>query len=183
MLPDAQPSLELIEATRYFRYQVGALPGLTETSPAILGEWWPFLILCLLVYGLVPRVLTLIFTSLRLQRACRHAMLHLPGVQAIFDRLNSQRVETQAEQAEAAMAPPQDGSHSRFAGDLRGQTFEVVDWGGTGLDSEHFRDWLRDCLGALWRDSLWRAEPFRLNMTGRCCRRSPPLTAGRSCFW
>ena len=145
LLPAAQPSLELLETTRYFRFQTGTLPGLAGSDPAVLGEWWPFIILCLLVYGLLPRILTLTISAVRLRGACRQSMLHLPGVQAIFDRLNSQRVETWAEQPETAQELPLDGSLSRFAGELRGQTIEVVDWGGTGLDREHVGHWLQDC--------------------------------------
>jgi|GEM_PF-372267 len=149
VIPQAQPSLELIEATRYFRFQAGALPGIVDSSPVILGEWWPFLFLCLLVYGLLPRILTLTFAASRLQRALSQTLLHLPGVPAIFDRLNFQWVETQAEQPERALETPLEaGLPSRFAGTVRGQSVVVIDWGKTGLSAEGFGPWLQQDWGA-----------------------------------
>ena len=52
----ARPSPELIETTRYFRLQDGSFPA--AVSPAGLGGWWPFLVMCMAVYGLLPRLLT-----------------------------------------------------------------------------------------------------------------------------
>lgn len=39
LVPQAQPSLELIEASHYFRLQAGVLPGIEDSSPVILGGW------------------------------------------------------------------------------------------------------------------------------------------------
>lgn len=148
LIPQAQPSLELIEASRYFRFQAGALPGIADSSPEVLGEWWPFLLLCLLVYGLLPRIVTLAIAAARLQRAFNQTLLYLPGVQSIFDRLNSQWVETQAEQPERALdTPVEAGLPSRFAGNFRGQSVAVIDWGSTGLTREHFGSWLQQTWG------------------------------------
>ncbi len=145
LLPQAQPSLELIETTRYFRFQSGSLPGSENFGPAVLGGWWPFLILCLLVYGLLPRLLTLGLASSRLHKAYRTTMLHLPGVQTILDRLNSQLVETHAEQPETDLHASLESSASgRYTGNLRGQSIAAIDWGGTGLTVEQLTAWLRD---------------------------------------
>lgn len=150
VIPQAQPSLDLIEATRYFRLQAGSLPGIADSSPVILGEWWPFLFLCLLVYGLLPRILTLAFAASRLQRALQQTLLHLPGVPAIFDRLNSQWVETRAEQPEQALDTPLETQlPSRLAGTFRGQPVVAIDWGATGLDAETFGPWLQQAWGGI----------------------------------
>jgi NAD(P)H-dependent FMN reductase len=150
LIPQAQPSLELIVATRYFRFQPGALPGIAASSPVILGEWWPFLFLCLLVYGLLPRILTLTFAASRLQRALTQTLLHLPGVPAIFDRLNSQWVETRAEDPEQALDTPLETElPSRIAGTFRGQPVVAIDWGVTGLNGESFSPWLQQAWGGI----------------------------------
>ncbi len=149
LIPEAQPSLALIEATRYFRFQSGTLPGFESGGPAILGEWWPFLILCLLIYGLLPRLVTLSVASSRLQRACRHTMLNLPGARTILDRLNSQLVETRADQPETALDTPLESNlQGRFAGEFRGQPVTVIDWGATGLSRSAVEAWLENTWGA-----------------------------------
>lgn len=150
LIPQARPSLELIETTRYFRLQAGALPGMAGSDPEILGEWWPFLFLCLLVYGLLPRILTLSLAVVRLQRALNQTLLHLPGVPAIFDRLNSRWVETRAEQPERSLQTPlETGLPNRLAGHLRGQSVVVIDWGQTGLTREAFGPWLQQAWGGM----------------------------------
>lgn len=164
LVPQAQPSLELIESTRYFRFQSGTLPGIENSSPAVLGDWWPFLILCLLVYGLLPRLLTLSLSSARLHKAYRSTMLHLPGVQTILDRLNSQLVETRAEQPETAQQTYSEGvSQGRYAGNLRGQAIAVVDWGGTGLKAEQVGSWLQNSWGGTLDHFAEAGGAFSLN--------------------
>ncbi|BCR03851.1 hypothetical protein DESUT3_09200 [Desulfuromonas versatilis] len=143
LAPQGRPSPELIEATRFFRLQPGTLPGAAAADPARLGGWWPFLIFCLLIYGLLPRLALLLLAQARLAAALRHAALHLPGVQAALDRLNSQLVETQASEPEPGPATVPSGVlHSRLLGDLRGKTFAVIDWAGTGLHREALAGWL-----------------------------------------
>lgn len=178
LIPQAQPSLELIEATRYFRLQTGVLPGVADSSPLILGQWWPFLFLCLLVFGLLPRILTLAFAAVRLQRALSQTLLHLPGVPAIFDRLNSQWVETRAEQPEQALETPLEaGLPSRFAGTFRGQPVVVIDWGQTGLNREDFAPWLRQEWGGILAGFLAAGGALSLDQDRRVLRSvaaSPP---------
>ncbi len=164
LFPEARPSLALIEASRYFRFQAGSLPGLDGSGPAVLGTWWPFLLLCVLVYGLLPRLLTLALASLRLQSACRKTMLQLPGVTAILDRLNSQLVETRAEQPETTPSTkPQSAQQSRFAGELRDQSLAVIDWGGTGLSREPLAAWLQDSWQAELADFAEAGGAFSLD--------------------
>lgn len=151
LLPQTQPSLELIETSRYFRFQTGTLPGMVGSGPALLGTWWPFLILCLLVYGLVPRLVTLTIASARLQRACNYTLLHLPGVQTILDRLNAHLVETGSDHPETSCDTPLASSaRNRFSGDFRGQPVSIIDWGGTGLEHAGLAVW----LGSVWKGHL-----------------------------
>lgn len=60
---DAVPSLELVEQSRYYR----AAPALAET-PESLGQWWRFLLMCLLAYVWLPRVLSFTWQRWRLKR-------------------------------------------------------------------------------------------------------------------
>ncbi|MEM7003360.1 MAG: DUF2868 domain-containing protein [Pseudomonadota bacterium] len=82
--PAASPSLDLIELSRYYRLQ-----GDTATDPARLGQWWPFVLACILVWGLLPRVLMLLLTNWRRQRADAFALTEHPECKALVHRLQS----------------------------------------------------------------------------------------------
>ncbi|MGC4000848.1 MAG: DUF2868 domain-containing protein [Anaeromyxobacter sp.] len=65
--PEAVPSLQVVEATRYWHLD-GRYEG-TALAPALRGDWWPFLLAALLVYGLLPRAGMLLLASWRRHRA------------------------------------------------------------------------------------------------------------------
>lgn len=146
--PDAHPSLELIERTRYFRLGDGSFPAAPPSSPAGLGGWWPFLVMCMAVYGVLPRVLTLLLARWRLRTALRHACRHLPGLDEVRMRLTWALVETQADEPEAAgtgaaaQAMPT-ASPGGPAGDLK-----VVDWAGAVTDRAGLESFVRHAFGA-----------------------------------
>jgi len=92
-LPESVPSLELVERTRYFRLTAGAdLPD----DPAALGRWWPFAVLAMLTYGLVPRLVLLIVAAGRLRAAVHEAVVLTPGVRQVLDRMDRELVETRS---------------------------------------------------------------------------------------
>jgi hypothetical protein len=103
-LPQAQPTGHLIRQTRYYRLQEGVLPD--RVSPAVLGGWWPFLMLSMVCYGMLPRILTLLFCAWRYQIASRWCLLHTPGAAEILDRLNSVMIETRSPTTEAIAVQP-----------------------------------------------------------------------------
>lgn len=100
--PRARPSAQLIRNTHYFRLREGVLPE--HADPAVLGGWWPFLMLSMVCYGMLPRILTWLFCTWRLRHASRWCLLHTPGAADVLDRLNRVMIETQATTAEAAVA-------------------------------------------------------------------------------
>ncbi len=61
--PEAVPTLSLVEQTRYFRSAPGEVP-----APAALGQWWRFLLMCLLSYVCLPRVLSYAWHRTKLSR-------------------------------------------------------------------------------------------------------------------
>jgi hypothetical protein len=98
-LPEAVPSARLVEATQYFRANEGHDPGVS-------APWWPFLLACMVGYGLLPRVLLLGFARLQLRASARHAFGRLPGIAALRDRLDNALVETAAEGEEVGARMP-----------------------------------------------------------------------------
>jgi hypothetical protein len=102
--PEAVPSRELVEATRYFR--IAAAPP-SDLSPAAYGAWWPFVVMVMAVYGLGPRLVFAMVARSRLRRAVDRAMVDLPGSRRVLERLAAPLVETAARSiGEAGAASP-----------------------------------------------------------------------------
>jgi uncharacterized membrane protein len=97
-LPEAVPGVTLIEETRFFRLEDVA-PG-TRRAEAFT-PWWPFLLLAIVVYGLVPRVLLRALAALRLHAATRALLLEDARVSALLDRMSAPSVQLAAPTAEA----------------------------------------------------------------------------------
>lgn len=110
----AVPGLELVERSRYYRGQ--------PFDPVERGAWWPFVLLAMLVYGLLPRGVALVWAHLALGRATRRALLATPGVSAVLHRLDrpgASTVESVGEGGATAGQWPASGVGDRPA---------VIDW-------------------------------------------------------
>ncbi len=83
-LPAATPDLALVEASRYFRLEEGRMP-LERVER--LGQWWPFVLTTVLVYGALPRLLLLLVGAWRLRRATVALLQDDPEVTALLDRM------------------------------------------------------------------------------------------------
>jgi hypothetical protein len=101
-LEDARPSLALIEESRYYRV---ASEPVSRDQAARLGGWWKFVVLAILVYGLLPRLITLAVAQSRLRAAARAAVIGGPGISAVLRRIHRAAVETRAVQPETADVP------------------------------------------------------------------------------
>ena len=84
----AVPSLELVERSRYFRGQA--------FDPVERGAWWPFVLLAMLVYGLLPRLVALVWSQAALGRVSRQALLATPGASAVLRRLHGDTAQHDA---------------------------------------------------------------------------------------
>jgi hypothetical protein len=84
-LSDALPSREVIEATRFYRSgDTTALPS----DPSVFG-------LAIVVYGLIPRVVSLVIAGRLLARALTLTYLQHPQARTLLDRLSPSPVESQ----------------------------------------------------------------------------------------
>lgn len=150
---NGRPSLELIESTRYFRFKEGTFPAVA--SPAGLGGWWPFLVMCMAVYGLLPRLATLWIARRRLRAAVNETFLHFPGASDLLARLNSELVETRAEQPEIAGTETAVRSDSTATTDLAGLPAQVINWS-AAVDPTIARPWLSETAAvtvAAWHEA------------------------------
>lgn len=98
-LPQALPSIDLIEQSHYFRLG-GRLSGEMVAHAAQMGEWWKFLLMTTLVYAVSLRFLFLLAASKGLQRATERAILSLEGVRELLREMREPLITTQAPEEE-----------------------------------------------------------------------------------
>lgn len=101
-LPEAAPGLPLVEDSRFFRLNDDAAD---DVAVARLGAWWPFVAIVIALYGLLPRLITLWVSRLRLRHHLRKALTRLPGAPELLARMNSPLVATASPSPEPVQAP------------------------------------------------------------------------------
>ncbi|MDZ7667965.1 MAG: DUF2868 domain-containing protein [Gammaproteobacteria bacterium] len=141
-LPQAAPDLALVEASRYVRLDQSPMAqGRVEQ----LGNWWPFVLMTIVVYGVLPRLLLLLFAAWRLRRATRRLLLEDPEVTALLDRLEEPLVELGGNGEET----PGDHDRPGLSGPreaLAAEGLLLVIWNQAAAP-ETARAWLRRVLG------------------------------------
>jgi hypothetical protein len=93
LVPAAVPDAATIEASRFFRLERSAA---TLGAPESYTGWWPFLMVSMIVYGLLPRIALWIFAGIRLRAATRALLLEDARVTALMDRMASPALATAA---------------------------------------------------------------------------------------
>lgn len=145
--PDAVPSATLVEESRYFRLgnRLGNHLGNAESSSipaARLTGWWPFLLMSLIVYCIVPRFALWLFARARLSSATRLMLLDHPEVRALIDRMNSTVVDLNDDGSEEA--PIAGGPKQRPPPGLRFTDAAIaISWNGALTDADQ---WVREHL-------------------------------------
>jgi hypothetical protein len=138
LVPSAVPSAALVEESQYFRLDNGAL-----ASGRALTAWWPFTLLTIVTYGLLPRLVLLIIALARLRAATRALLLDDARVTALVDRMAAPALETAAaEHAENAAPPAADAAPYR---EPAGRARAVI-WEGC-VSAEAAREHARSRLG------------------------------------
>jgi hypothetical protein len=106
--PDAVPSLELVEATRFSRLEGAYVLSGTgrAASPELIGGWWPFLTAALVFYGLLPRVVTLGLAQVAAWWTLARLPLDDVEVSRVIHRLAEPHVETRSSTPELSGSLP-----------------------------------------------------------------------------
>jgi hypothetical protein len=139
LVPSAVPSAGLVAESQFFRLEGN---GGLATGRA-LAAWWPFTLLTIVTYGLLPRLALLVLATARLRAAGRALLLDDPRVTALVDRMAAPAVETAAaEHAEIAAAPAPDAAAYR---EITGSARAVI-WEGC-VSAETARVHARSRLG------------------------------------
>ncbi|MFW6059799.1 MAG: DUF2868 domain-containing protein [Phycisphaeraceae bacterium] len=129
--PEAVPSVELIERSRYFR------PARVDPALApLLGQWWPFLVMCMAVYGLLPRVVLLAVALHQRRRAVVAAIRYHPAVRDLLRRMNEPTVETRHTDEVAQGETPSNGATVASDWPRADGPVCVIDWAQVPVDDE-----------------------------------------------
>lgn len=123
--PDAVPSPELVEATRFFR----AAPGATDVDPARWGQWWPFVVMLWITWTLLPRVVLLVLSQMLLRRQSARLLARHPGMQALLYRMETATLDTGSGHNDAADLPD---TRTRVQPDVLPETPMMICWAGAG---------------------------------------------------
>ncbi|TVO72496.1 DUF2868 domain-containing protein [Sedimenticola selenatireducens] len=93
--PAAVPSIELVEQTHYFR----AAP-ISVVQPELFGQWWRFLLMSLLLYVVLPRVITSAFFRYRLNRMQGSVRKSDALIGGLWQRLATELIDHEAQPVE-----------------------------------------------------------------------------------
>jgi hypothetical protein len=105
IFPHAVPSLRLVELTQYSHLEGKYLlraAGERSADPALVGGWWSFLLLSLGAYGLLPRLIVLAFSAIRVRRILEETPSRNEELRRLSDWMRLPLVSTQAPGPEAS---------------------------------------------------------------------------------
>ncbi|EMP54641.1 hypothetical protein MSNKSG1_15067 [Marinobacter santoriniensis NKSG1] len=123
--PSAVPSMDLVEATRFFR----ASAEVGGTDPQQWGQWWPFVVMLWVTWVLFPRVVLLALSQGLLRRRARRLLAGHPGMQALLYRMETPALDTGSAHNDADDLPD---IRTRSAPDRLPDTNLLICWAGTG---------------------------------------------------
>ena len=132
LLPAAAPDAELVEASRYYRLQTRLHQG--TSLVAELGTWWLFVLMCILVYGLLPRMLALLYAGIRYDRSVMAAIRGTTGAAQVLSRMRSPLVSSGADEAETVNGIGESIPTLRRRQTGRPLGAVVVEWSGVKAD-------------------------------------------------
>ena len=120
------PSLAEIEGSR-----IVLKDGISHLATADLVSWWPFLVLALLVYGLLPRIAFAVAGRLLEERSLAGAAFDTASCRTTVRRMKTPLLSSQAPPeeapAEAAPAPPESEGNGESPAHLLPQVVLVPD--------------------------------------------------------
>ncbi|KAA1192552.1 DUF2868 domain-containing protein [Pseudohalioglobus sediminis] len=101
-LPQAVVPAEVVTDTRYHAAQL----DFSAISAASRRGWWPFLLMCLATYALLPRLLLWLLSRYLYRRELLRSFVNYPGAAAALARMRSPVVKTQAAESEHVDVQP-----------------------------------------------------------------------------
>ena len=83
--PEAVPSSQLIEQSRFYRLE----DGVRALSAEALTGWWKYIAMCLLVYGIGFRILAAWLANVKYKTATENMLMQHSEVTALLERFNA----------------------------------------------------------------------------------------------
>ncbi len=150
-LPSAVPSIEVVQKTQYYRLDPSR-GGQASLDAAELGQWWTFLLMAMLTYGLLPRLFTYTISRGRLRSEVARAMVRTPGAERVLARLNGPLVETGGEGALGAVVDHEPPPPAQLLQRVGAGPVVVVNWSGVPVSDDAVKERVQEfakCLGVL----------------------------------
>ncbi len=113
LFPNAVPSLDLVELTQYSHLEGKYLlrhAGERSVHPSVVGGWWPFLLLSIGTYGLLPRLLVLSLSALRVRSILEQTPFRNEEFRRLVDWMKLPLLSTSASESAAPAPPPAGGA-------------------------------------------------------------------------
>lgn len=88
------PDLNQIEQSR-----IVLKSGLAQIDSSSTAAWWPFLLMCVLCYGLLPRLLLSVFARIQLYRTLKNPRLDAPESERLYRALTRKALGYQSDPA------------------------------------------------------------------------------------
>lgn len=130
-LPQARPTLELVESTRFVRLNGTYVSEARDVAAGLrAGGWWPFLMAATLTYGLLPRALALAFGCLLLRLEMRKAIARSLEVRALKERLRTPLVRVGGETVSSEKESPSGGEAAAVSRSEKSATARGLDLAG-----------------------------------------------------
>jgi hypothetical protein len=158
-LSEAVPTRELVHATQYYRLDaayVNAPAGVRVEDASAAGGWWPFLLMCLLVYGLLPRLVLLIWSSVGMRRSFGALPFDTPEEADVIARLTTPNVRSVHQEDPGDTAPLGRGMPPAAAPRPLGDDAPVivVRWRDAAIAENTFPERIRRRLGAVVEEPI-----------------------------
>lgn len=99
--PAASPEISLVEATRFFRANVGQ----NNINPSLWGQWWPFITMLWITWALLPRLMLYLLSGVLIKRKARQLLLKHPAMSALMYRMETEILDTGNEHNDASDFP------------------------------------------------------------------------------
>ena len=162
LFPHAVPSSQLVELTQYSHLEGKYLlrqAGERSLHPSVVGGWWPFLLLSIGTYGLLPRLVVLIVSSLRVRKILDQTPERNEDLRRLVDWMSTPVVSTAATpDAPAAAAPPEAPAGSEPPLPPPGTPVQVVLDGAPPIGPESLHRLVRERFG--WEATGGGSDPL-----------------------
>lgn len=147
--PAAVPTEALVDATRYSRllaaYQAGETAGAANAQLA--GQWWKFLLAATITWGLIPRVVFVIYARFKLSRFLRGLRFQTPEFAAVDRRLTRSGVDMTNLSVDPGDDSPLPEADRVLLSPIGRSRCLTTLWREADIDEQIVRDWLDEEFG------------------------------------